>query len=122
MSRMTISEIALKFGVSPRAIRFYESKGLLFPLRERGRRIYLEEDQQHLAMIVKARKLGFTVADISLLLRASDGSAPMHGLALTREKCAEQIIRLEARVRELNDALVDLRQMIPSEDVPAKTD
>jgi DNA-binding transcriptional MerR regulator len=115
MIAMTITEIAAAFGVTPRALRFYESKGLLCPLREAGRRIYFEEDQRRLAMILKGRKLGFALSEIAVLIGPKYLGAD---LKLTRQECAEQIIRLEARVGEIAEALTELRQMMRSWDVP----
>ena len=92
---MTVSEIAIAFGVTPRALRFYESKGLLSPMRESSRRIYLEEDQRRLTMILKGRKLGFVLSGITLMARANDDLGLAQTLKLTREQCAEQIVQLE---------------------------
>ena len=114
---MTVSEIAIAFGVTPRALRFYESKGLLSPMRESSRRIYLEEDQRRLTMILKGRKLGFVLSGITLMARANDDLGLAQTLKLTREQCAEQIVQLETRVREINEAWAELRPMMRTWDV-----
>src|SRR5499427_469611 len=108
---LTISQIADKFGLTPRALRFYESKGLLAPAREGRGRIYTHADQQHVALILKGRKLGFTIAEIAEMVAAEEGRASPQALKLTREKCVEQIAQLEARLRETNEALSELRRM-----------
>src|ERR1700691_3231271 len=72
---LTISQMAEKFAVTPRALRFYESKGLLSPAREGRARVYRQEDQDHLALILKGRKLGFTIAEISHMIAAEEGQA-----------------------------------------------
>jgi DNA-binding transcriptional MerR regulator len=108
---LTISQMAEKFSVTPRALRFYESKGLLAPAREGRARIYKSEDQQHLALILKGRKLGFTIAEISQMIAAESGRASPQVLKMTREKCLEQIELLERQVRDTEEALVELRQL-----------
>ena len=60
---LSIREMAERFDVTPRALRFYESKGLLGPTRDRGARVYGPTDQQHLCLILKGQKLGFTLAE-----------------------------------------------------------
>jgi len=108
---LTISQMAEKFGVTPRALRFYESKHLLKPAREGRGRIYSQADQQHVALILKGRKLGFTIAEIGQMIAAEEGAASPQALKLTREKCVEQIAHLEQQQRETNDALAELRRM-----------
>ena len=108
---LTISQMAEKFGVTPRALRFYESKRLLKPAREGRGRVYSRIDQQHLALILKGRKLGFTIAEIAQMIAAEEGEGSAQALRLTREKCVEQIAHLEQLLRETNEALAELRRM-----------
>jgi DNA-binding transcriptional MerR regulator len=108
---LTISQMAEKFGVTPRALRFYESKRLLKPAREGRGRVYSRIDQQHVALILKGRKLGFTIAEIAQMIAAEEGEGSAQALKLTREKCVEQIAHLEQQLRETNEALAELRRM-----------
>jgi DNA-binding transcriptional MerR regulator len=108
---LTISQMAAKFGVTPRTLRFYESKGLLSPAREGRGRIYTRTDQQHIALILKGRKLGFTISEIVQMIAAEDGRASTQALKMTREKCLEQIAHLERQVKETTEALTELRRM-----------
>jgi DNA-binding transcriptional MerR regulator len=108
---LTISQMAEKFGVTPRALRFYESKRLLKPAREGRGRIYTQTDQQHVALILKGRKLGFTIAEIGEMIAAEEGQASPQALKLTREKCVDQIAHLEQQLRETTEALAELRRM-----------
>ena len=109
---LTIGEMAEKFGVTPRALRFYESKGLLGPAREGRGRIYRHADQQHLALILKGRKLGFTIAEIGQMIAAEEGQASPQALRMTREKCQQQVEHLERQLKETTEALAELRQML----------
>jgi DNA-binding transcriptional MerR regulator len=108
---LTISQMAEKFGLTPRALRFYESKGLLAPAREGRGRIYTQADQRHLSLILKGRKLGFTIAEIGQMIAAETGHAAPHTLQMTREKCLEQIAHLEKQLQETTEALAELRRM-----------
>ena len=56
-----IAELAKEFGVTPRTLRFYESKGILAPGRAGQRRIYSERDRVRLRLALRGRRLGFTV-------------------------------------------------------------
>ena len=56
-----IAELAKEFGVTPRTLRFYESKGILAPARAGQRRIYSERDRVRLRLALRGRRLGFTV-------------------------------------------------------------
>jgi DNA-binding transcriptional MerR regulator len=108
---LSIREMAEQFDVTPRALRFYESKGLLGPMRDRGSRVYGEMDQRHLALILKGQKLGFTLAEISQMIDASAGCASRQALRLTRQKCIEQIAMFERRINEALEAVAELRRI-----------
>ena len=108
---LTISQMADKFGLTPRALRFYESKGLLAPAREGRGRIYTQTDQRHVALILKGRKLGFTIAEIAHMIAVDASHAVPQTLKMTREKCLEQIEHLEKQVHETTEALAELRRM-----------
>jgi DNA-binding transcriptional MerR regulator len=107
----TITELADEFGLTHRALRFYDSRGLLSPQRQGRRRIYSRADRDRLALILKGKKLGFTLAEISQMVEAQSGRASAHTLKLTAEKCLEQIAFFEKQMREASEALTELRQI-----------
>ena len=110
---LTISQMVKKFGVTPRTVRFYEDKGLLAPVRNGRTRVYSQADQQRLLLILKGRKLGFTVSEISqMLLAAKDRRGPPHSLKIPRGKCLEQIELLERQLSDTHEALAELRRLI----------
>ncbi|MFD2032249.1 MerR family transcriptional regulator [Ancylobacter dichloromethanicus] len=83
----TIGDLAREFGVTLRALRFYEDKGLLAPRREGLTRLYSPAERSRLAIILKGKKLGFTLAEIKAMVALREGGAmPAGGLALTKEK------------------------------------
>jgi DNA-binding transcriptional MerR regulator len=109
---LTIAEVAREFGLTRRALRFYENKRLLAPQRDGAVRLYGRRDYDRLVLIVRGRRLGFTLAEIAELL-GNRGGDP-HALHLTRAKCVEQIKLLERRKREIEAAVTELRQIYTS--------
>ena len=107
----TSGEVAAEFAVSPRTLRFYESKGLMSPLRQQRTRLYSKKDRQRLALILKAKKFGFVLAEIQNMIEAQEGRARGQSLKLSRQKCGEQIDLLEQQLRDVNEALAELRRI-----------
>ena len=110
-SEFTINELASEFALTHRALRFYESRGLLAPRRDGRRRFFSRADRRRLALILKGKKLGFTLAEISEMVEAEAGRATQHGLKLTAEKCEEQIKHFERQIVEAGEALQELRRI-----------
>ena len=104
----TIGELAREAGVTLRALRFYQSKGLLTPARDGRARVYDRADRDRLAIILQGKRLGFTLCEIRDMLaaraRGCDKSLP-----ISRKKCVEQIQLLERRRRDIELALSELR-------------
>jgi DNA-binding transcriptional MerR regulator len=107
---MTIGDVAREFGVTLRALRFYEAKRLIVPRRDGSTRLYCRNDCERVALILTGRRLGFTLAEIKQLVDGPDG----RNLRLTRDKCVEQINHLEQQKRALDLALRELRQIYTS--------
>ena len=106
----TIGELARESGVTLRALRFYQSKGLLAPQRNGSARVFNHEDRDCLALILQGKRLGFTLTEIREML-----AARAHGCAkrlpIDRRKCVEQINLLERQRRDIDRALAELRQI-----------
>lgn len=68
----TISELAQDFQLTPRAIRFYEDAGLLTPVREGQRRIYGPRERTRLRLIIRGKRLGFSLEEIKDILDMYD--------------------------------------------------
>jgi DNA-binding transcriptional MerR regulator len=108
---LSISDLAREFNVTLRALRFYESKGLLKPRREGNLRLYSAEDRTRLARILKGKQLGFTLSEIrALVADANETAEATTGLHLSREQCIEQIKLLERQKKEIEDAIAELRR------------
>jgi DNA-binding transcriptional MerR regulator len=112
----TIGDLAREFGVSLRALRFYENKGLLAPRRAGLARLYSPADRQRLVLILKGKKLGFTLTEIRQMVAAEEGQANGNALQFNREKCQEQIRLLEQQKAEIEEGLAELRRIYASFD------
>ena len=111
---MTIGEVAHQFGITLRALRFYEAKRLISPLRYGTMRLYRGGDRERLRLVLTGRRLGFTLAEIRELIGRADGNGFRSGLWLSREQCLAQIDTLEQQKRGLDIALAELRQIYTS--------
>lgn len=86
---MTIREFADTFGITPRAVRFYEDKGLLSPPRDGNARIFGDNEKVRLARILRAKEVGFSLEEIRMFMEIEDG-AVMDQLDLMKRKRAFQ--------------------------------
>jgi DNA-binding transcriptional MerR regulator len=74
-STFTISELSKEFAITTRSIRFYEDQGLLTPQRDGQKRIYTTHDRTWLKLILRGKRLGLALAEISQILDLYDSSA-----------------------------------------------
>lgn len=108
----TISELARELGVTARAIRFYESKGLLEPERAGNTRVYTYRDRARLLLILRGKRLGFSLEGVKEYLDLYDAD-PNHReqfLHLLRG-VRRQIRSLERQRRDLELTLDELREV-----------
>ncbi len=105
----SIGQLAREFGVSLRTLRFYEDRGLLIPHRKGTVRRYDEQHKTRLSMILKAKQLGFILAEIrGLIERWKEDAAHSVELPLTPEEIDRQILHLEAQKRTIECAIQEL--------------
>jgi len=104
----TIGELSREFGVTLRALRFYESKGFVTPRREKNVRLYSQGDRARIAAILAGKKLGFTLSEIRTMISGMDAQSEAAGLKVTEERCLEQIHALEKQQLTIKDALAEL--------------
>ncbi len=69
---MTIRAMCDAFDVTPRTLRFYESKELIFPIREGTRRLFTKRDRGRLKLIIRGKRFGFSLEEIRQLLDLYD--------------------------------------------------
>lgn len=110
----TIGDLAREFGVSLRTLRFYEDRGLISPLRQGAARLYTDQDRARLQMILKGKRLGFTLTEIRDMvsrgqLRGDADNGQEVALALPLGQIVAQIDHLERQRRDLDEAIEQLR-------------
>ena len=110
----TIGELSREFGVTLRALRFYENKGLISPHRDGLNRLYSPGDRTRLALILKGKKLGFTLGEIRQMIAAEESETDHNALSLSREKCLEQIELLQRQKAEIEEGLSELQRIYRS--------
>lgn len=106
-----IAELAERHGVTHRAIRFYEDKGLLTPQRVGGQRVYTETDSKRLALILRAKSIGSKLSDIKTFLElyGQEGEGRVRQLEFVIAKVSAEIEALEAKRAQIDATLADLR-------------
>jgi DNA-binding transcriptional MerR regulator len=108
-----IGELASEFEVTSRTLRLYEEEGLLIPLRVGTRRIYSERNRVRLRLILRGKRLGWSLAEIKELFDLYDSS---HGeeaqLELMLTKLEQRRETLEMQKRDIENALEDLEHIV----------
>ena len=111
-SLYTVPELAKKVNITERAIRFYESKGLINPQRIGNTRVFNYKDRARLIIIVRAKKLGFTLGEIKVYLELYDVDTKHQKQAEFHIKIVkERIDYLEDQKEEINLLLDDLKEL-----------
>ena len=106
----TIGDLSREFEVSLRTLRFYEDRDLLHPERQGSTRYYTAGDRVKLQIILKGKRLGFTLTEIHEMLDSGDASDETGmQLVLNPEQVRAQIDHLEHQRSELDAAIVELR-------------
>ena len=109
MEHYSIGELARESGATLRAIRFYEDHGLLRPIRQGQRRIYQERDRTRLKLILRGKRLGFSLAEIAEILALYDEPSGEAGqLEFLLSKIADRRAELLAKQRDIEASLSDL--------------
>lgn len=108
----TIGELAAEFSLSPRAIRFYEDQGLIAPQRAGTTRVYTKRDRARLQLILRGKRLGFSLSDIGEFLNLYDADrSRRRQMALTLERTRARIRDLEQQLEDITLTLAELRDM-----------
>ncbi|MEM7530421.1 MAG: MerR family DNA-binding transcriptional regulator [Pseudomonadota bacterium] len=109
----TIGEMCRAFDVTPRALRFYEQKELLKPIREGQHRHYTARDRARLKLILRGKRFGFSLAEIRELLElyyVGDGQVTQ--LSATLDAAEKHHVELVEKREELTSAIAELEEHI----------
>lgn len=108
----TVTELADELGTTPRAVRFYETKGLLKPRRAGSTRIYTHKDRARLVLILRGKRLGFSLADIKeyLDLYVVD-TTQTEQMTLLQGKVQARLADLRKQQQDLEQTLSELSEI-----------
>lgn len=111
--QFTITDLSAEFGITPRALRFYEDEGLISPERRGVSRIYSHRDRARLAWILRGKRVGFSLAEIREMIDLYDlGDGRQAQRAVTIARCHERIAALEAQKQDIDAAIAELEQFV----------
>lgn len=105
-----IADLAREFGISTRAIRFYEAKGLLTPERVGGTRVFRRRDRARLILILRGKRLGFSLRDISDYLSLYDADRSQQ-VNLLVEMVDLRLALLAQQQNDLQTTIAELREI-----------
>jgi len=109
----TIREMCDQFDVTPRTLRFYESKELLFPKRQGQKRLFTKKCRGRLKLILRGKRFGFSLEDIRQLLEMYDmGDQQQTQLLRTYELATNKLTDLKNQRDEIEETIKELQQQI----------
>lgn len=109
----SIGELCDEFGVTARALRFYEDEALIAPERRGTQRLYTDRDRARLAWILRGKRVGLSLADIKELLDLYDvGDGRETQRVKTIERCQEQVDKLQRQRVDIDATIAELDEFI----------
>ena len=119
----SISDLSAEFGVTARALRFYEDEGLISPERRGTQRIYSHRDRARLAWILRGKRVGFSLTEIRELIDLYDvGDGRRTQRQRTIDSCRRHIDLLNRQKRDIDAALTELTDFIALLEQGARAD
>lgn len=110
---LTIREMCDAFEVTPRTLRFYEQKELLFPIREGQKRLFTRRDRARLKLILRGKRFGFSLEEIRQLLDLYDiGDQQESQLQQAYEIAKDRLADMVRQRDELNIAIEELKEQM----------
>jgi DNA-binding transcriptional MerR regulator len=108
----TVSELARELGTTPRAIRFYEDKGLIAPRRAGQNRVYGARERGRLILVLRGKRLGFSLKEIREWLDLYD-SDPKQVEQMKRlgDRINARIAQLKRQQRDIEATLAELQDI-----------
>jgi DNA-binding transcriptional MerR regulator len=117
---LTVTELARELGVTARALRFYEDKGLITPSRAATTRVYTHRERARMILILRGKRLGFSLREIKDYLdlydadpkRITQTTALLKKIESRRATLEEQRVALDQALRGLDDLEIDARAVL----------
>jgi DNA-binding transcriptional MerR regulator len=108
-----IGDVARQFGVTLRALRFYEDKGLIAPLRDGNARLYSRRDLTRLRLVLLGRQVGFTLREVKQIMDLYDpANGNVRQLRLVVDKSERQLKRLRKQREEIDQSIDALQELL----------
>lgn len=108
----SVTELADEFDITPRAIRFYETKGLLSPQRAGSTRVYTYRDRGRLIIVLRGKRLGFSLSDIKTFLDLYDADTSQLGqMQMLIDKVRQRVATLERQRRDIDVTIGELKDI-----------
>lgn len=109
---MTIRAMCDAFGVTPRTLRFYEQKELLFPQRVGQMRLYTRRDRARMKLILKGKRFGLPLEDIRQFLDTYDTEGATAQIERGYELARNRLATLEAEREALDAVIAELKEQL----------
>jgi len=105
----SMTQLCDEFGLTPRALRFYEQRKLLAPLRRGATRVFTHRDRARLQLVLRGKRFGFTLTEIKEMLDMYDGpGGKEQQLRVALPRLQLQLRELQKEHEELGQVLVEL--------------
>ena len=111
--RYAIGELCEAFGVTPRALRFYEDEQLIAPERRGTARLYSDRDRARLSWILRGKRVGFSLSEIREMLDLYDlGDHRQTQRRVTIERCRQRIAALKRQKDDIDATIAELETFL----------
>jgi DNA-binding transcriptional MerR regulator len=118
-ARYAIGELCEAFGVTPRALRFYEDEQLIAPERRGTARLYSDRDRARLSWILRGKRVGFSLGEIREMLDLYDlGDHRQTQRRVTIERCRQRIQALRRQKDDIDATIAELESFVTTLDRP----
>jgi DNA-binding transcriptional MerR regulator len=118
----TVTELAKELGMTARAVRFYEDKGLITPQRAGTTRVYSARDRARMILILRGKRLGFALSEIKEYLDLYDADVTQHAqLRVLLAAVAKRRAQLLGQRQAIDEALAELADIAVQSEAALKT-